>query len=89
MDSVGSHGGKRHRCGKNLLAEAVLMRAVSLYAIPVTLFVIVGFGFFRGTDVFSSFVTGAKDGLKTVVSVLPPLIGLFAAISVFRALCRS
>ena len=61
------------------------MRAVSLYAIPVTLSVIVGFGFLRGTDVFSSFVTGAKDGLKTVVSILPPLIGLFAAISVFRA----
>lgn len=61
------------------------MRAVSLYAIPVTVAIIVGFGFVRGTEVFSVFCGGAKEGVKTVVSILPPLIGLFAAISVFRA----
>lgn len=61
------------------------MRAVSLYAIPITVIIIVGFGFMNGTEVFSSFVGGAKDGIMTAAAILPPLIGLFAAISVFRA----
>jgi spore maturation protein SpmA/spore maturation protein SpmB len=36
------------------------------------------------TDVFSSFVEGAKEGLKTGGVVLPYMLGMLAAISLFR-----
>ena len=36
----------------------------------------------KGADVF---VEGAKDGMKTVVSILPTLIGLMVAVGVLRA----
>jgi spore maturation protein SpmA/spore maturation protein SpmB len=37
-----------------------------------------------GTDVFSSFVKGASDGLKTGATVFPYMLGMLAAISLFR-----
>jgi spore maturation protein SpmA/spore maturation protein SpmB len=36
------------------------------------------------TDVFSSFVKGAADGLKTGATVFPYMLGMLAAISLFR-----
>jgi spore maturation protein SpmA/spore maturation protein SpmB len=38
----------------------------------------------KGTDVFSSFVEGAKGGLKTGAIVFPYMLGMMAAISIFR-----
>ena len=35
--------------------------------------------------VYEEFVKGAKDGLKTVVKILPTLIGLMVAVGVLRA----
>ena len=36
-------------------------------------------------NVYDSFVTGAKDGMKTVVEVMPTLIGLMVGVGVLRA----
>lgn len=36
-------------------------------------------------NVYDSFVTGAKDGIKTVVDVMPTLIGLMVGVGVLRA----
>ena len=35
--------------------------------------------------VYEEFVKGAKDGLRTVVGILPTLIGLMVAVGVLRA----
>ena len=53
--------------------------------IPLILFYIVGFGILMKCDVYEDFVKGAKDGLKTVVQILPTLIGLMVAVGVLRA----
>ncbi len=52
--------------------------------VPLILFYIVGFGILSKRPVFDDFLEGAKDGMKTVVGILPTLIGLMAAIGVLR-----
>jgi len=63
--------------------EAV--KIVSSYAIPVIFLVILGVGAYKDVKVFEAFVDGAKDGVTTVVRILPSLVGLMVAVGVFRA----
>jgi len=58
---------------------------LSLYAIPAAVLIILGIGAWRDVKVFDMFVEGAKDGIETVIKILPPLVGLMAAVAVFRA----
>lgn len=36
-------------------------------------------------NVYDSFVTGAKDGMKTVVDIMPTLVGLMVGVGVLRS----
>lgn len=49
------------------------------------IFVIVGYGVLNHQPVYEEFVEGAKNGLKTVVGIMPTLIGLMVAVGVLRA----
>ena len=62
----------------------MLMR-LSVIIIPALIFYIVLNGVLNKTDVYDAFVKGAMEGLKTVVSVLPTLVGLMVAVGVLRA----
>ena len=53
--------------------------------IPFVIFVVVGYGLYKGVDIFDVFTEGVKDGFKTVYGVLPTLIGLIVAIGVLRS----
>lgn len=44
--------------------------------IPLLFFYIIGFGLLMKKDIYNDFVTGAFDGLKIVVKIMPTLIGL-------------
>ncbi|NLC69418.1 MAG: spore maturation protein [Clostridiaceae bacterium] len=55
------------------------------YAIPVILLVILCVGLYRDVKVFDTFIEGAKEGIATVLRIIPSLVGLFTAIGVFRA----
>ncbi len=44
----------------------------------------VGMGFYKKVDVFPTFVEGAKSGFETSVKIIPYLVGMLVAISVFR-----
>ena len=55
------------------------------YAVPAVIAAIVLFGFLRKVPVFDTFVAGAKEGLRTSVSILPTLIGLIMAVSMLSA----
>ena len=59
--------------------------AVSAFVIPLIIFYVVVDGIIHQTDVYDVFVEGAKDGMKTVVSILPTLIGLMMAVGILRA----
>lgn len=58
---------------------------LSTYLVPFVLFYIVGFAFLSKRPVFDDFIQGAKEGMKTVVQILPTLIGLMTAVGVLRA----
>ncbi len=58
---------------------------LSSFIVPFMLFYIVGFGVLSKRPVFDDFLAGASDGLKTVVEILPTLIGLMTAVGVLRA----
>jgi spore maturation protein B len=53
--------------------------------IPLVIFFITGYGIASGVKVYECFLKGAKDGLKTVVEIVPTLIGLMAAVGILRA----
>ena len=42
--------------------------------IPLILFYVVGFGVLMKCDIYEEFVKGAKEGLETVIQILPTLI---------------
>ena len=58
---------------------------ISDYMIPFILFYIIGMGLLMKQNVFDDFITGAKDGFKVVLDILPTLIGLMVAIGILRA----
>ena len=53
--------------------------------IPLIVFYIVGYGIASGVRVYETFVEGAKEGLKTVVSIMPTMVGLMIAVGVLRS----
>jgi len=55
------------------------------YIIPVIIFLIILFGLIKKQNVYECFVEGAKDGMETVVRIVPPLVGLLVAISMLRS----
>lgn len=53
--------------------------------VPLIIFYIVGFAILGKRPVFDDFLYGAKEGMQTVVQVLPSLVGLMTAVGVLRA----
>lgn len=61
------------------------MKSISIYAIPVIFLIIIFAGFYKNVKVYEVFVDSAKEGISTVIRIMPSLIGLMVAIGVFRA----
>ena len=55
------------------------------YIIPAIIAFILIYGLIKGVDVFSVFLEGAKDGLKTSINILPSLIALMTCVGMFKA----
>ncbi len=62
-----------------------LLVYLSYYLMPLMIFYVVGFGLLQKVNVYEEFVKGAKEGMKTVVSLLPTLIGLMMSVGILRA----
>lgn len=67
---------------------------ISQMLMPLTVLAVITYGFLQNVNIYASFVEGAKEGLQTVVGILPTLVGLMCAVEVLRgsgaleALCR-
>lgn len=61
------------------------MDKLGVYAIPITVFLIVVFGLIRHVPIFDTFLAGAKEGFSSTISILPSLIGLMMAVSMLNA----
>ncbi len=53
--------------------------------IPAIIFYIVGYGLVSGVPAYEHFIKGARDGLETVVKLVPTLIGLLMAVGILRS----
>jgi spore maturation protein B len=62
-----------------------LVSLISAWAIPVMIVFIPLYAAYRKIPVYESFVEGAKDGFDTAIKIIPHLVGMMVAISVFRA----
>ncbi|WP_040208284.1 spore maturation protein [Neobacillus jeddahensis] len=58
---------------------------ISLTFIPLLIGFILLYGTFKKVPTYESFVEGGKEGIKIAVSIIPFLVGMFVAISIFRA----
>ena len=58
--------------------------SISSFIIPGIMLFIVLYGIIKKQNVYDDFVTGATGGLKTVIKVMPTLIGLMVAVAVLR-----
>ena len=64
---------------------ASVLSNISNIIIPIVIFYIIAYGVCSKTNVYEDFVKGAKDGLKTVVGIMPTLVALMTAVGVLRA----
>lgn len=62
-----------------------VVATVSAFALPVTLATILVVGLVRRVPLYESFVEGAKEGFGTSVNLIPHLIAMMVAVSVFRS----
>lgn len=62
-----------------------IMQVLSLYALPAILLLILTMGLFKKVPLYETFTEGAKDGFKVAVNIIPYLVAIIVAISMFRA----
>lgn len=62
-----------------------IISLISLWFIPVLIGFILVYGTIKQVPTYESFVEGGKEGIKIAVSIIPFLVGMLVAISVFRA----
>lgn len=62
-----------------------LIAELSRWAIPALLLVVLLTAFVRGVKVYETFVDGAEAGFSTAVKIIPYLVAMLVAISIFRA----
>lgn len=58
---------------------------LSSVSMPMVILFIIIYGVREKNKVFDSFLDGAKEGIKTTLSILPTLVGLFFAIGALRS----
>ena len=58
---------------------------LSDFMIPLLIFYIITYALTEKVNVYDEFVTGAAGGLKTVLQIMPTLVGLMSAVGMLRA----
>jgi len=62
-----------------------MLEKISLAILPSLILLILTTGIIKRVPIYEEFVDGAKDGFKVSVSIIPYLVALIVAISMFRA----
>jgi spore maturation protein B len=62
-----------------------ILTSVSRWSIPLLLLIVPLYGLIKKVPVYEAFVEGAEEGFHTAVKIIPFLVGMMVAISVFRA----
>lgn len=59
------------------------MKLISIIVIPIFILFVVFYGYYKKVNVYSSFLEGAKDGLKTVFNITPAILAMVFATNIF------
>ncbi len=62
-----------------------VINLISIIAIPLLIFVFIGYGAIKKVKVYEQFVEGAKEGFNIAVRIIPYLVAMLMAIGIFRA----
>src|SRR5574342_1426014 len=62
-----------------------IISEISLWIIPAIIGFILIYGTIKRVSTYESFVEGGKEGIKIAISIIPFLVGMLVAISIFRA----
>lgn len=62
-----------------------IVSEISRWAIPFVLLMVPLVAMLRGVNVFETFVEGAENGFATAIKIIPYLVAMLVAVSVFRA----
>lgn len=62
-----------------------LMNIISLWTLPAIIITILTTGLYKKVPLYETFTDGAKDGFKVAVNIIPYLVAIIVAISMFRA----
>lgn len=61
-----------------------IMGYISVLAMPMIILIIIWQGLLEKKKVFDLFLKGAEDGVKTVITLFPTLLGIFIAVGLLR-----
>ncbi len=62
-----------------------MIEKFSLYILPIMILTILTTALFKKVPVYEEFIEGAKDGFKVAVSIIPYLVAIITAVSMFKA----
>jgi len=62
-----------------------IISTISLWMIPILIGFILLHGTWKKVPTYETFVEGGKEGMKIAISIIPFLVGMLVAISIFRA----
>ena len=62
-----------------------MIETISLYILPIMILSILTLGMTKKVPVYEEFIEGAKDGFKVAVSIIPYLVAIIVAVSMFKA----
>lgn len=65
------------------MKEALIL--ISVWILPCIILLILAFGLFKKVPVYEAFTDGAKEGFSISVKIIPYLVGIMAAVSMFRS----
>ncbi len=62
-----------------------IIQGISIIAIPLLIFLFIGYGALKKVKIYEVFVEGAKEGFNIAIRIIPYLVAMLVAIGIFRA----
>lgn len=62
-----------------------IMNIISLWTLPLIIIMILTTGLIKRIPIYEVFTEGAKDGFKVAINIIPYLVAIIVAITMFRA----
>ena len=60
------------------------MSRISSMCVPMMLILFVGYALYKKVNVYDAFIEGAKEGVKTVVSIFAPILAILVAVNMLK-----